>query len=175
MGISCSSSSPPPVVVAVATAATATAPLKVLDIYFSQDCEPFVCKHGPEFELHRPGGISLSVFVPGTRAEVIRKLHSSSAVPLSDLYIATNSNFILYLQGEQLEYISPRENFKGVLSSNPSMLRIFQQNSSGKWKTFFITDVEEDWNKYVFDGVIILPKEKIGTKTWEADDIIIKV
>jgi hypothetical protein len=144
----------------------------VLNVYFSRDWEAFVCNKGPSFPIKR-GHVLSRVNVRETEAEVLKKLHSSHAVPLQQFY-NLKQNFALYIPGLQEGYVSPRANFKLILSDCIGTLRIFKDASNGKWRSILVTDTPlESPPSVIIDGVVILPLEKVGTETWDTTNYVI--
>jgi hypothetical protein len=143
----------------------------VLNIYFSRDWEAFVCNKGSSFPIKR-GHVLSRVNVRETEAEVLKKLHSSHAVPLEQFY-SLKQNFALYIPGLQEGYVSPRANFKLVLSDCLGTLRIFKDVSKGKWRAILVTDTPLETPPVIIDGVVILPFEKVGAETWDTTNYVI--
>lgn len=158
MGISCSSSLP------TVQSNTPNNKLQVvectvLNIYFSSDGEAFVCKTGPEY-LCLQGGRVISVDVTHTKAQNLKNLASLGAVPLSSFYHLMKENFVLYIPGGANGYVSPRGNFKGIVSPDPLVLNRFKTISGGRWCTLFLPYGRGDWPKVTPSGTICLPAER---------------
>lgn len=161
MGQSCSSEHKPPAT-------------KVLNVYFSVDGEPFVCNNGPVFKM-RDDSV-LHVDVTKMKASTLRRMESRQAVPLQ-LFYTLKQKFLLYVPSNSEKddgYISPRDNFVGVLSNSANVLDRFNTVSGGRWLMYYVTDIKRTWHIELFDGVVILPTQYLGCAIWPLPTFIIQ-
>ena len=104
----------------------------ILTVRFSLEGLPFVCK--PEsFWVSYAGKISF-VRVEITPSDFLLKHGGPTCTPLQDYYHKKESYFLYIPPGVEIRHLSPRGNFKGVLSHSHDILT--QMKGRG-WKVYF--------------------------------------
>lgn len=105
----------------------------ILTVRFSLEGNPFVCK--PEsFWVYYTGKISF-VKVDITSSEFLLKHGRPTCTPLQDYYHHKELYFLYIPPGVEIRHLSPRGNFKGVLSDSHDVL--MQVKKRKGWKVYY--------------------------------------